>query len=240
MKTKYSLLILLALITLFSQAQEIEKNTTTPFIEVEGYAEKKVIPDEIYVSIVLKEREIGRDKISIEQQEEQLKQALQELGISLEHFFVADALSDYVRVNWFNKETISEKEYELMLQNAKEVKNVFQKLDELKIHQAYIDRVDHSEREKFQEEVEIKAIKKAKKKADYLLNAIGQQTGSALIVRDQEFQNSRHLDGLNRRNSLGMLNQMMYAKPKIDKASAYITFKKITFNHKVYVKFEIK
>ncbi|MEQ8910444.1 MAG: SIMPL domain-containing protein [Vicingaceae bacterium] len=240
MKTKYPLLILLALITLFTQAQDIEKNSASPFIEVEGYAEKKVTPDEIYVTIVIKEREIGRDKISIEQQELKLKQALQELNISLERFFVADALSDYVRVNWFNKETISEKKYELMLQNAEEVKSVFQKLDELKVHQAYIDRVDHSKREKFQEEVEVKAIQKAKKKADYLLNAIGQQTGSALIVKEQEFQDNRHFDGLNRRGSLGMLNQVMYEKPKIDKASAYVSFKKITFDYKIYAKFEIK
>ena len=42
-------------------------------IDVTGTAETEVVPDEIYVAIVIRERYEGREKISIESQEEKLK-----------------------------------------------------------------------------------------------------------------------------------------------------------------------
>ena len=54
----------------FSQPTENKK----PFIEVTGSGETEIIPDEIYITITLQERQEGKDKLSIEKQEENLKQ----------------------------------------------------------------------------------------------------------------------------------------------------------------------
>lgn len=48
---------------------------------------------------------------------------------------------------------------------------VFEKLDELKIVDAYISKVSHSKLEEFKKEVRVMAIKAAKEKANYLLTA---------------------------------------------------------------------
>ncbi|MFT6769786.1 MAG: hypothetical protein ACJAX8_002136, partial [Flavobacteriales bacterium] len=47
-------------------------------------------------------------------------------------------------------------------------------LDSLKIKNAFLSRVSHSEIETMTKEVEIEAIQNAKEKADYLLEAVGE------------------------------------------------------------------
>ena len=55
-------------------------------------------------------------------------------------------------------------------------------MDNLKVADAFVNDVSHSKRDSLQKTVRIKAIQDAKEKADYLLNAIGEQTGKPLIV----------------------------------------------------------
>jgi hypothetical protein len=64
MKPLFILFTLLALTFTNLAAQETEKDA--PYIEVTGMAEKEIIPDEIYIRIIIKERYDGRDKITIE------------------------------------------------------------------------------------------------------------------------------------------------------------------------------
>jgi len=222
----------------FGQAQtNIEQK---PFIEVTGHAEKKIVPDEIYLSITIKERESGRDKITVEQQEKDLRQALKALDIPLELLTVSDAQSDYIRVKWTKKDVISQSEYELKLSTAKQVADVFEKLDNLKIDNAFISRVSHSEIKEFRKEVEIEAIKAAKSKSDYLLAAIGQATGSALIINDRSSNaNDYYTDGIQVRGARA-LSGILYEVPEQDKSVGTIEFKKIKLETTIYIKFEIK
>jgi hypothetical protein len=73
MKELKTLLFGLLMITqcTFGQNQSIVNRI--PFIEVTGYAEKLINPDEIYISIIIKDRESGRDNTSIEVQVVALK-----------------------------------------------------------------------------------------------------------------------------------------------------------------------
>lgn len=222
----------------FAQTQtNIEQQ---PYIEVKGYAEKMIIPDEIYLSITIKERESGRDKITVEEQERDLKQALNDLNVPLELLTVADAQADYVRVKWTKKEVISQSEYELKLSTAQQVAAVFEKLDEIKIDNAYIARVDHSTIKEYQKAVEIEAIKNAKSKADYLLAAIGQETGKALIVNERNSSSTRYqIDGIDLHGARAS-SGIIYVPPSKDTLKGIINFKKIKLETTMYVKFEIK
>ncbi|WP_170265025.1 SIMPL domain-containing protein [Salibacter halophilus] len=237
MKHILSLTLVFLFVTQLCFGQEKEDIEKKPYIEVTGHAEKKIVPDEIYLSITVKERESGRDKISVEQQEKDLKNALSKLNIPIESLTVADAQADYVKVTLMKKDVISQSKYELKLSTAKQVADVFEKLDELKINNAFIARVNHSKIKELKKENEIKAIKSAKTKAEYLLNAIGQKTGNALVIKER---NSNHyfIDGIKVRGSSSLPNPQ-YSKPDMENVKP-VQFKKIKLETTIYVKFEIE
>jgi uncharacterized protein YggE len=175
--SKVILIALAVLSSLHGKAQAkpiLVFDNEIPHIEVTGKAERIIVPDEIYLSITIKERESGRDQITIEQQESDVKAALTRLNIPLESLTISDATADYVRVKWNRKDVVSQSEYELKLVEAQQVADVMGQLDSLKIKNAFLSRVSHSEIETMTKEVEIEAIQNAKEKADYLLEAVGE------------------------------------------------------------------
>lgn len=214
-------------------------NKEVPNIEVTGTARQEVTPDEIYVSITLRERAEGKDKISIEEQETQLKKGIQDVGIPLELLSLSDTESDYIRISLGKKDVITSKMFSLKLGDAETVGEIFAKLDELKIQDAYISRVDHSQIVELKKELRIKAIKAAKDKADYLLNAIGEETGHAIVVREQ---NNDYYNNYNfNRNMYANSIQTIVREEEEDiSGSPEIQFQKIKLEASIYVKFEIK
>ncbi len=169
-----------------------------------------------------------------------MKQALTDLNIPLELLTVADAQADYIRVKWSKKDVISQSEYELKLSTAQQVADIFEKLDEMKIDNAFISKVSHSKIKEYRKDVEIEAIKNAKSKADYLLTAIGQETGTALIVTERSSNsNDYYIDGVQMRGARAS-NGILYEVPSDDKLKGKIDFRKIKLETTIYVKFEIK
>lgn len=237
------LVLILGLIFLnqISFGQDLRNIEQKPYIEVTGHAEKKIVPDEIYLSITIKERESGRDKITIEQQEKDLKQVLIDLNIPLDLLTIADAQADYIKVKWSKKDVVSQSEYELKLSTAKQIADVFEKLDEIKIDNAFISKVSHSKIKEFRKEIEIEALKNAKSKAEYLITAIGQQIGTALIISERNSNTSDlYIDGIQMRASRSLSGIETYEIPSHDKLNGIIGFRKIKLETTIYVKFEIK
>ena len=230
-------LILLFLITItMTVTGQIVKDTETkkPYIEVTGTAEQNIIPDEIYISITIRERHEGREKITIEKQETDLKEALKSIGVSLDNLSLSDKNADYIKVKWSKKDVITKAEYILKVEDAVSVGKVFEKLDEIKIVDANISKVSHSKIEEFKKEVRILAIKAAKEKADYLLVAIGEQTGKALVVREAgpfyKLEDS-YLNVVQTKS-----NESLFENTEENKI---IQFQKINLQASIYVKFKI-
>jgi uncharacterized protein YggE len=215
--------------------------TEKAYIEVTGTAENEIIPDEIYIGITIRERHEGKEKITIEKQEADLKEALKSIGISVDNLSLSDANANYIRVKWTKKDVITKNEYVLKVGDAMTVGKVFEKLDELKIIDAKISKVSHSKIEEFKKEVRIMAIKAAKEKADYLLTAIGEQTGKPLKV----YENSTYSidnSNLNVRGSRSKSSSYYVdgTEMKESDKDKIIQFQKIKLHAAIYVKFEIK
>ena len=72
-----------------------EKNfIDEPYIEVTGKAEMEVVPDRIYLRIVINEKD-NKGKVSVEQQEKEMFKQLKSIGIDLEkQLSVQDMSSD--------------------------------------------------------------------------------------------------------------------------------------------------
>ena len=242
MKTWKALTFLLLLTaTAFGQTN-YETKQEQANIEVTGRAEKEIIPDEIYIAITIRERIEGRKKISIEKQETDLKKALKSINISLDDLSLSDANANYVSVKWRKKDVITKAEYILKVENALTVGKVFEKLDELKIVEAHISKVSHSKILELKKEVRVMAIKSAKEKADCLLKAIGEQTGKALKIYEENPYYMQDNTYFNVRGSKGIANSTVYNDDiNMEQSEKLaIQFKKIKLQASIYVKFEIK
>jgi uncharacterized protein YggE len=221
---------------LFSQNKTGED---APYIEVDGYAEKEIIPNEIYIGIILRERMENKEKVTIEAQEKQLREALTTLSIPISNLSVADANADYVKVSWQKRDVLTKKEYQLKLGNATAVGKVFQELEKLKIQDGYIDHVSHSAIDSLRKQVRIEAIKNAKEKADYLLNAIGQSTGNALIV-SETLKDVVLRQDISRMPAKALTKISGVIVSDFGNSPPEIEFQKIKLSYSIYTKFSIK
>jgi uncharacterized protein YggE len=236
MKKLFFILSILSIATsVFSQVTSVIHEKS--YIEVEGSADTLVVPDMIYLKIEIDERMDGKTKIAIEDQEEEMKKTLIANGISLEDLSLSDANTDIIQVKW-KKQVLSKSNYLLKVTSAKEVAMVFEKLNDIKINNIYIEKVHHSKYNLIVKDIEIKAIKNAKHKADYLLHAIGETTGKSLIIRQN---NNPYPYPMMR--TMAAPNPMLYdenGNTEIKVERLDIQFSKIKISSNIYVKFEVK
>ena len=240
LKTTSLFLLLSVSLTVFGQTENESKESH--HIEVIGKAEKSVVPDEIFISIVIREREEGKEKISVDQQEAALKEELLSIGVPLKDLSLTDVDANYVRVRRTKKELSVKNEYVLKVGDASTVSQVFEKLDELKIVEAHISRVSHSKLPELQKEVRILAIKAAKDKAEYLLSAIDEKVGKPIYVYEQSPSYNDDELGFNVRGARSVSNVVFLDGVKVrggSPMSESIGFQKIKLQSSIYVKFEI-
>ncbi|MFN4915039.1 MAG: SIMPL domain-containing protein [Sphingomonadales bacterium] len=230
--------IILSAALLFAAALTAQNPATgeeKPYIEVNGNGEMEVTPDEIFVAITILERSTNKKTISVEEQEQNLKNALKNLKVDLKNLSLAGADADLVRIEWRKKGVITQKQYSLKLGNATILGQVFTELDKLEITDAYVSHVQHSKIDSLRKVVKIMAIKSAKNKADYLLAAIGEKTGKALIVRENDPYYPQPV--------WTMANARMDKMESTSSNETYtdpIDFKKIKVTSSIYVKFGIQ
>jgi uncharacterized protein len=187
MKKQFILLVMIIGSMSISAQQQNSPPEEKPNIEVTGSAEMEVVPDEIYVSIVLREKNKNNDKWKIEAQEDNLLQKLKENGFDSKNLSLSGADGDLQYRVFRKSKVLTEKRLLMKVQNAGEVNKLFQILDELEIEDAGISKTSHSEIEKFRKDIKIDALKAAKDKANYLLTAIGEQIGKPLVIREQDY-----------------------------------------------------
>lgn len=239
LKTVLVIIALLGGTTIFAQTTpEAEEK---PFIEVTGTAEQEVVPDEIYIKITIREKYVNKEKITIEVQEEKLKAALREIGIDLKNLSLSDANADYVKVKWGTKDVLTKKDFTLKVGDAVTLGKAFQQLDKLEITDAFISKVSHSKIDSLRKEVRIMAIKAAKAKTDYLLMAIGEQTGKPMVVRELELENLPLSSNIiNVGGSRASMQGYYIDGIEMKDDEEEIQFQKIKLQAAIYVKFLIK
>ena len=89
---KAQLFFIATTFSLLSSGIFAQDKEPTPHIEVTGTARLDIMPDEIYVAITIREREEGKQTITVEQQENDLKKGLQSISISLDNLFLVLSL----------------------------------------------------------------------------------------------------------------------------------------------------
>ena len=150
------------------------------YIQVNGRAEKEIVPDEFYLSIVIAERD-SKGKISVEQQQKAMIAALKRDGIDVEkQLKVANLSSEFFKKNT----SVATAKYQLRLGSAAEVSKAWQTLDDLGISNVSIQKVSHSQLEQLKQQVRIEAMQDARSSAQMLAGSVGQSIGKCFYVYD--------------------------------------------------------
>ena len=225
-------LLMLAFTTIgFSQTKSF---LDVPYIEVNGYADTLVTPNEIFIKIQLSEADT-KDRISLEELEKRMVAGLKVLGINTEKELTTSSIQSNFRYYALKqKDVLKTKEYKLKVGDAVLATRVFMKLEELGIANAEVEKVGHSDISKIKNICRTRAILDAREKAISLTKPINQQIGGALLISDY----SNDADGqvqVAKQDGLRMLmaGAESASLPQID-------FEKIRITLNVAVKFLIK
>ena len=215
-----------------NSGEVISKN----FIEVTGTSETEVTPDEIYITITLQERMDGKDKITIDKQETDLKKNIKDLGIDLSNLTLNSANADYGKVRRSTKDVLINKSYLLKINGADILSKVYERLDKINAYDAYISRYTHSKILEYQKENRVKALTAAKDKVDYLLAALNQKAGMPMQIMETDNYVQDQPQNLGR---MAYKNAVQSMDLEMSPDNNDISFKKIKIRSSFIVKYEI-
>lgn len=238
---KHLLFVLTVLISTTVSGQQGDKNFIDQnYIEVAGNAIMEVTPDEIYLKILINEKEIkGKTLIDVENS---MIAKLQEIGIDTRKDLSIIDYSSNFKNYWISKsDIILIKEYQLLVRDAKVAGTVFQEFQKIGISNISIDRIEHSKILEYKKEVKTNAIKAAQEKANSLAGAINQTIGRAIFIQEIDNNTLNYLTGqlsgkvagikIRGANSITSINNSY--QPEIE-------FEKIKLDYSVMVRFELK
>lgn len=174
-------LIAMAVVALMALPAAAQMQEAYPsYIQVTGWAEKELTPDEFYLQIVINERD-SKGRISVENQQRDMVAALRKLGVDVEKQLKMANLSS----EFFKKNTsVAMAKYQLQLGSSGEVAKVWQTLDGLGISNVSILKVTHSQLDKYKQEVRLEAMRNAQESAREMAGAIGQTIGKCFYIYD--------------------------------------------------------
>jgi uncharacterized protein len=204
-----------------------------PYIEVTGEADTLITPNEIFIKIIISERD-SKDKLSLEDLETKMINAFKAMNINTEKdLTTSDMLSNYRFYLLKQRDILKVKEYNLKVTDAATAATVFLKLEDIGISNTSIDRVDHTEYKQIENKCRTSAIEIAKAKATSMTRPLNQSVGRAIFIADmgQESDNQLHgrLSGIRIRGT-SSLDKRKYEQPKIE-------FQEIRITTTVNVKF---
>lgn len=231
---KQSIIVLMC--TLFfatSYAQETVKGEH--FIEVSGSAEMEIEPNEIMLFVRLKEFEDNKQKVSLDKIDAAFLEAVKAAGIDSKKLVLAGGGAVLEKIGKRDSDSFREKSYQITISSASELEKFIAKLENVKVNQVNISRLDHTDKEKFKLELKVKALQAAKSKAETLLKSIGGQIGKAIMVREIDYgpiQSYARMD---------MTSNVAWEPGNSDGSPEGSSgFKKIKFREQVTAQFEIK
>lgn len=201
-----------------------------PYLETTAKVDTLVVPDRIYLNILLTEADT-KGRISVEELENRMAAKLQSLGIDLDtQLYLTDLGSDFKRYFLRKKDIQKEKAYTLLVYDGLTVGKVLQGMETIGISNISLQKTEYSGLEALKMKLRIKGIVQAKEQGSKLVAAIGQHLGNALHI--QEFE-----------TNFITLRTVSAFREKADASAAEpldVEFSKIKVEARIAVKFAIE
>lgn len=234
---KYSFILTLSLlfVTLVN-GQVINPYPKT--IQVNGSAEMEIIPDQVYVHVLLKEYEKkGQGKVNIEKIKEYFLKQYKATGMHDSLISIVSYDGNQGDWMWRKKkrkdELYASVTYRIKFSNSKQMDELVNRLDDDATQNFQVVSTSHSKLQQFRKELKIEAVKAAKEKAIYLSQAIGENVGEAVTIDEpHEFYQPYS----------GVSNKMRDAAMSVESAEALpeVDFMKIRLKYDVRAVFSLR
>ncbi len=226
-------LLLLLFITFCSTqlfAQNINNSIqNTPHLETTASVDTLVVPDRIFLTIHLKEKD-SKGKVSIEELESRMEKALIAANVNIDkQLSLFDFGSDFSKYFLRGKDVSKEKKYKLVLFNTKEVADVLLKIEKIKISNVSFYKVEYSKEKELKLALRQQAVKKAQTQAQHLVKPLNQKIGKAIYISDtNNIVNYDYSNNLRR-----VSNKLNFSN------NSNVQFRKIRISLSVNVKFQL-
>lgn len=226
------------LILIFSKSFSQNKNfIDQAYLETETEIDSLIVPDRIYITIMLNESDTKNRK-STEELEKTMQQVLQSLQIDTEKDLSLLDFSSDIKKNLFNGQNIlKSKNYSLLVRDAVTAGKVLAELEKSEISNVSIEKTEYSKAEKLLLDLKSKAIIKSKENAEQMVKPLNQKIGKAIYISDLTSSIANQLQG-----KAPGLQIRGYASIYGNKTEEPILIEanKIKFTSKVNVKFIIE
>lgn len=224
-----SLVLLISAITSAQEKNFLDVN----YVEVTTKADTEVVPDKIYLSVIISEKE-NKGKISVEKQEKEMIKILRGIGIDAEkNLSVSDMTGFYQKYILRKSQILAEKQYQLIVPSAEVMAKVFASLESVGISDIKIIKSEVSDIDRVKEDVMKKAALKARKQADIIAGALGREIDR--VVYFQSYDNFGSAATRYARQEV-----LAYSKVADTAEEVVPEFEKIRVEHTIYVRFSLK
>ncbi|MBZ4033177.1 SIMPL domain-containing protein [Flavobacterium sp. 17A] len=188
---KQLLFALLAFATVNSFSQT-KNSIDKPFIEVSGQADTLVVPNKIWINVLLSEKD-SKGKKSVEDLEKEMLSKLKEIGINIEKdVTVNDMSSNFKNYLLKQNDIFKSKSYSIIVKNAIETSKVFVGLEKIGVSNVRIEKIENTDKKKIVFSLNAKAILDAKQRAESFTKALNQKVGNVQEITsyDDETNNT--------------------------------------------------
>ena len=203
------------------------------YLETNASADTLVVPDRIYLSILIRESDT-KDRKSVEELENKMIAALKAIGIDTDKQLMLSDLDSNFK-NYFLKKTgvLKSKSFTLLVYDGLAAGKAIQSLENNSIANVNFQKAEVSNIEDLKLELRRRAVENAVAQAKTMLQPLNQSLGKALYVSD-----------LNTGIVYGWQNRMATMEVAMARADQYqpidVDFEKVKISSSVNIKFAIQ
>ena len=227
MRIKVLLFAISLLATLSLQAQTNER-----YIEVTGTSEIEIVPDEIHYLIEIREYfkeefdgkskpEEYRTKVPLAEIEQGLREALANSGIP-QNAIRTQEIGDYWRQQ--GQDFLLSKKFDITLTDFNQINEIVKRIDTKGIHTMRIGELENNDMPAYHQKGKIEALKAARRKATYLVEALGKRLGEVIRIMEKDS---------------GYASPFAQSNVMSSDAASFDNFRTIKKNYSMLVRFEI-
>ena len=231
-KIALRILITILLITSLTSYGQSKNFIDQPYLETTARVDTLVIPDRIYLSILITEADT-KGKTSVEKLENKMADKLKTLGIDIEKQLTLTDLGSNFKKYFLRKVDVQkDKEYSLLVYDAVTAGRVIMGLESIGISNINLTKTEYSGLEKLKINLRQRAVGAAKNQAEAMVIPLDQKLGPALFISDLN-------TGVQNRMTDRMVRVQMSKESDADQPIE-IEFEKIKIESTVNVKFAIQ
>lgn len=227
MRIKVLLFAISLLATLSLQAQ-----TNGRYIEVTGTSEIEIVPDEIHYLIEIREYfkeefdgkskpEEYRTKVPLAEIEQGLREALANSGIP-QNAIRTQEIGDYWRQQ--GQDFLVSKKFDITLTDFNQINEIVKRIETKGIHTMRIGELENNDMLAYHQKGKVEALKAARRKATYLVEALGKRLGEVIRIVEKDS---------------GNVSPFAQSNVMSSDAASFDNFRTIKKNYSMLVRFEI-